>query len=244
MKAREGSTPPHRDPGRRDQSESAFSAILGDLVTRVSGARAAALVDRDGETVDYAGEGSPFEMRVAAAHFRIVLDETRSQPSLRAARSLVVHAARASFAVHSLPDGYALVVRMTRGAGFRGLGRAVASCIRALAEEAGWASDPVAWYPIEVVSDERGTPRTARAAPVAGAESLDPDVPLEVLGRYRSALPAQERAWRVRIPSGVELTLVREPGGFWYADQPVTLARAVPAPSGRRSKNPLTGGRP
>ncbi len=237
MKARAGSTPPRRQPGPRDQSESAFAAILGELVTRVPGARAAVLVDRDGETVDYAGQGTPFEMRVAAAHFRIVLDEALGQRSLRTTRSLVVRAARASFAVHSLPDGYALVVRLSRGAGFRGLGRAVASCTRSLAGEAGWALGPIAWYPIEVTSDERGSPRTARAAPAPGSQSLDPDLPVEVLGRYRAALSERERAWRVRIPSGVEFTLVREPGGFWYADQPVTLRGAVASPPGKPKKN-------
>ena len=39
----------------RDQHESAFASILRLLVARVPGARAAALVDCLGETVDYAG---------------------------------------------------------------------------------------------------------------------------------------------------------------------------------------------
>jgi hypothetical protein len=229
MKVRGGSTRPRRSSAPRDQTESAFTAILGDLVSRVPGARGAALVDREGETVDYAGEGDPFEMRVAAAHFRIVLDEALAQRSLATARSLVVRAARASFTVYALPDGYALVVRFSRGGGFRGLGRAVASCIRSLAREAGWPAQPIAWYPIDVVPDDRGSPRGVRA--VAGPEIVPLDVSLEVLGRYEAAMPEHERAWRVRIPSGVEFTLVREPGGFWYADQPVTLRGAVEGPA-------------
>ncbi len=233
MKAREGSTPPRRSSSPRDQTESAFALLLGDLVARVPGARAAALVDRDGETVDYAGDGTPFEMRVAAAHFRIVLDETRAQRSLEAARSLVVRATRASYAVHSLPDGYALVIRLTRGAGFRGLGRPIASCIRSMAGEAGWEPGPSPWYAIDVTSDAKGTPCTMRKT---GFGRVDREVPLEVLGHHMAA-PKHERAWRVRIPSGVEFTLVREPGGFWYADEPVTLRGAVEPPSQGLKKN-------
>jgi hypothetical protein len=218
--ATRGRATPHRSqPAPRDQHESAFAAILADLVLRVPGARSAALVDRDGETVDYAGRGNPYEMRVAAAHLRIVLDETLGQPSLAAVRSLVVRAARASFAIHALPDGYALVVLLTRGAGFRGLGRAVSACTRSMADEAGWTPARSAWYAMDVVVDPRGAPDKAR--PVRSGAKPEPEVPVEILGRYRFA--EHERAWRVRVPTGVELTLVREPGGFWYADEPVTL---------------------
>ena len=198
------------------------------------GARSAALVDRDGETVDYAGRGNPYEMRVAAAHFRIVLDETLGQPSLAAVRSLVVRAARASFAIHALPDGYALVVWLTRGAGFRGLGRAVSACTRSMADEAGWTPARGAWYAMDVVVDPRGAPRRRSARPErrqtrARGPRRDPG-PLP--------LRRAERAWRVRVPTGVELTLVREPGGFWYADEPVTppAAPASAAPEAPAKK--------
>ncbi len=157
--------PRGRKPTPRDQHESAFASILADLLVRVPGGKAAALVDRDGETVDYSGRGSPYEMRVAAAHFRIVLDETRGQPSLGGVRSLVARASRASFAVHALPDGYALVVCLARGAGFRGLGRALQVCIRSLADEAGWPAPPSPWYAVEVLVDERGTPQAGAAKP-------------------------------------------------------------------------------
>jgi hypothetical protein len=226
MKAR-GALRRRRGPVPRDQHESAFAAILADLVARVPGARAAALVDRDGETVDYAGRGSPYELRVAAAHFRIVLDEAIGQKSLSAVRSLVVRAARASFAVHSLPDGYALVLWLARGAGFRGLARAVPVCTRSLAAEAGWTPASSEWHPMDVVSDARHAPRAVRAARPRGAHGPEPELPVEILGRYRATLPQHERAWRVRVPTGVEFTLVRESGGFWYADEPLT-ARAPP----------------
>ena len=232
-------TPRGRQPAPRDQHESAFAAILGDLIKRVPGARSAALVDGDGETVDYSGRGNPYEMRVGAAHFRIVLDEARGQPSLGDVRVIVARTARASFAVQGLPDGYALVVRFARGAGFRGLGRAIPVCIQWLADEAGWTSAWSPWHAVDVVSDERGKPRAARTVRPTGGFSTDQGSPIEVLGRYRAALPEDERAWRVRLPTGLEFTLVQESSGFWYVDEPLIPrgSRDPQAPGQRPKKN-------
>jgi hypothetical protein len=61
--------------------------------------------------------------------------------------------------------------------------------------------------------------------------------PLEILGSLAGGLAKRERGWRVRVDSGVEATLVREPGGAWYADEPIsapgTGTRSVRA--GRRA---------
>jgi hypothetical protein len=199
---------------------------------RVPGARGAALVDSEGETVDYSGRGNPYEMRVAAAHFRILLDEARGQASLGDVRSIVARAARASYAVHALPDGYALVIRFARGAGFRGLSRAIPVCIQWLAHEAGWPAAWSPWHAVDVVSDERGTPRVARMSRVTAAAAADAGTPMEVLGRYRAALPEREKAWRVRLPTGVELTLVLESTGFWYVDEPLIVRGSEDFPPG------------
>ena len=214
-------SPRRRQSAPRDQHESAFAAILGDLMRRVPGARGAALVDSEGETVDYSGRGNPYEMRIAAAHFRIVLDEARRQAALVDVRSIVARAARASFAVHALPDGYALVVRFSRGGGFRGVGRAIPVCLRWLADEAGWPPEWSPWHAVDVVSDERGTPRVARMSTLTSRAGVDESTVVEVLGRYRAVLPEREKAWRVRLPTGVELTLVHESSGFWYVDEPL-----------------------
>jgi predicted regulator of Ras-like GTPase activity (Roadblock/LC7/MglB family) len=199
---------------QRDQHESAFAAILGDLVSRVPGARAAALVDRDGETVDYAGSRNPYDLKVAAAHLRIVLDQALAQRCMAQAlgdtRRVVVRASRGSFVVQRLPETYALVLCLARGAGFRGLTRAIPVCTRRLASEAGWPPSPSPWHPVEVQIDARNAPRALRFG--------DREDPLEVLGRFRTVLPEHERAWRVRTFSGVEFTLVRESCGFWYMD--------------------------
>jgi hypothetical protein len=218
----------------RDQPESAFASILEALVASVPGARGAALVDLLGETVDYAGRGAPFDLRVAAAHWRIVLEETRSQTSFSGLKWLAVRAARGTYVVHALPDGYALVLVLVRAAGLFGWDRAVGTCARALGEEAGrhWGSlSGPSWFSVEVVSDARLRPRAIRLA-----NELRP---LEILGTLvRPAGPAaggalpldlahRERGWRVRLETGVEATLVREPGGVWYADEALDRAHGV-----------------
>jgi hypothetical protein len=212
-----------RGAAARDQQESAFAEILLDLIQRVPGARTAALVDRQGETVDYAGLAPPFETRLAAAHWRIVLDTVREQRALATMHSLVVRAARASFIVQALPEGYALVLALARGAGFRGWQRAVPACAGRLRAEAGWlAVRPAAWFAVDVACDERGRPRALRGEPSRRADGTagTAETTLEVLGRLSTDLSPHERAWRVRLSSGTEAMLVCESGAFWYTDEP------------------------
>jgi hypothetical protein len=209
------SRPRRRAAVARDQHESAFAAILGGLVGRVPGALAAAFVDRQGETVDYAGRIDPYAVRLAAAHWRIVLDEVNAQRSLRSARWLALRAGRASYILHELPDGYALVVVLTRAAGFSGWRRAVSACVEALGQEAGWTSSGRSWFPVQVIADQRRRPSSLRPAPGARPR------PIEVLGAVAGGLARRERGWRVRFDTGVEATLVREPGGVWYSDEPI-----------------------
>jgi hypothetical protein len=199
----------------RDQRESAFAAILAALVKRVPGARAAALVDRDGETVDYSGILDPFDVRLAAAHWRLVFDDVSRQRSCRSVRWLCLRASGASYLVHDLPEDYALVLVLARAAGFFGWRRAVSSCAGALAGEAGWDGRRVEpqWFPALVTSDERRRPTTIR---IAGRAT-----PVEIVGTVANGLARRERAWRVRLDTGIEATLVREPGGMWYSDEPL-----------------------
>jgi hypothetical protein len=198
----------------RDQNESAFASILAALVARVPGAQAAALVDQEGETVDYAGRADPFSVRVAAAHLHIVLDDARAQSTLGQTSQILIRAARAGFVVRALPEGYALVLCLARGAGFRGCTRALPYFARLLAEEAGWPRERLEWYAVDVVVDARGLPHAVR-------RSTGSVVGLELLGRFCAALPQRERAWRARLETGVEVTLLRESGARWYADERV-----------------------
>ena len=48
---------------------------------------------------------------------------------------------------------------------------------------------------------------------------------VEVLGSLVLA-DARERGFRVRLDTGVEVTVVREAGGRWYADEAIPTASA------------------
>jgi|HubBroStandDraft_1064217.scaffolds.fasta_scaffold02930_9 hypothetical protein len=200
----------------REQIESRFGVILADLVARVPGARAAALVDHQGETVDYAGRLEAFSVRVAAAHMRIVLqDLTQGEGLAHAPTSIAVRTTRGGFAVYALPEGYAVAVLLSHKGRLTGHARAVSAIARLLADEVGWPA-PVGrepqWYVVDVVSDSLGRPKGVRVR----GERVEP---LDALGRFESGLGWRQRGWRVRFSSGVEAMLVREAGGFWYADE-------------------------
>lgn len=198
----------------RDQATSAFGGILEAFVSRVPGARAAALVDLDGETVDYAGDADPFALRVAAAHLRIVLEEAHGQRGLAGLRSIVLRAARRTYLVHAMAEGYGMVVIFSRRAGFSGWERALAVCAHGLAAEAGWTAKRPSWFPVEVTTDARRRPTRVRSGTL--------DFALEVLGLLAGASSRSgDRAWRVRLESGMEAMLVRERGGSWYSDEPL-----------------------
>ena len=200
----------------------AFATILNDLLRRLPGAFACALVDLGGETVDYAGVGDPFDMKVAAAHVRIVLNDLEELRSLGVPRWIVIRGEKRSFIGRRLPEGYALVVLLRRRAGFTSSERAYAVCERALAAEAGWTvpSSRQAWFPLEVCVDRRGRPTVVGTPPVR----------VDVLGAVMG-LPGREKGFRVRLATGSELTVVREAGRVWYADEDLdALTPAVSAP--------------
>jgi hypothetical protein len=214
-------------PPARDQHATAFTYILSDLVARVPGALAAALVDVEGETVDYWALLPPFDVKVAAAHWRVVVDEIRQRQPLAESTFVAILAARGSYHVHVLPEGYALVILFSRAAGFGGWRRAVAACRLALAAEASWSARELRsprWYWARVVTDARGRPVALGSPPNARA--------IDVLGAVVSGLERRERGWRVRVANGIDATLVREAGGNWYLDEPAALPE-LPQPQSR-----------
>lgn len=201
----------------RDTDATPFTAILDALIQRISGAYAAALVDSQGETVDYAGRGEPFDLRVAAAHLQIILASIERFGALGEPRWVVIRGGRKSIAASVLPDGYVLVLLLRARAAFTISTRALKACTRALADEAGWSDlekrDGVkqrSWFEVAVEVDRRGRPTHA------GAKRIE----VEVLGAVMG-LSVRERGFRVRTAEGSELTLVREPKQRWYADEPV-----------------------
>jgi hypothetical protein len=199
-----------RERPARDMDVTPFAAILEELVGRIPGAVAAVLVDLEGETVDYAGQVDPFNAKVAAAHWQIVLSQLDPLAVFRP-RQLIVRSAKKSYIVRRLPEGYALVVELSRRAGFTPSTRALEACEAALAREAAWRKEgPSAWVGVEVLMDGRRRPREVHLRSNRHA--------LEVLGAL-VGLPRRERGFRVRLATGAELNLVREPGGHWYVDE-------------------------
>jgi hypothetical protein len=201
----------------RDTDATAFTAVLTDLISRIPGAHSAALVDSLGEAVDYTGRVPPFDVKVAGAHYKIVIDDVRSRPPFRDLRTLFVRGSRGSFAVRALPDDYAIVVLLSKRAGFATT-RALDVCERALIEEAGLSPRRVSpWTVVAVNCDRRRRP--VRVTTLDGATSLR----AEVLGAVHG-LANRERGFRVRLETGAEVMLVRELGGTWYAEEPIDFA--------------------
>ncbi len=200
---------PSRHPPMRDMEVTAFAKILGDLVARLPGAFASALVDLGGETVDYAGVGDIFDVKVAAAHVRILLNDLETLGTIGVPRSLIIRGEKRTLIGRRLPEGYALVVLLRRRAGFVLSERAFAVCEWALTAEAGWTHSEKrpGWYPA-AVQVRRGRPISLGSPPSA----------IEIIGTV-VGLPSCEKGFRVRVGSGGECTLVREAGNAWYADE-------------------------
>jgi hypothetical protein len=183
-----------------------------------------ALVDAEGETVDYEGLIDPFETRVAAAEWGLTLKMLKSTPGQTWANTaeLNFRGRAKSFVVVPLIQGYALVLQLPRRC-LRVSHRALAEAVRAISAEAGldvpeiWREFRERWTLVQIDSENRL--RRPRAIWRAGRWR-----PLEILGRVaRDQLQRSETGYRVRLEDGAEITLVREPLGRWYADDPISL---------------------
>ncbi len=209
----------------RDTDATPFTSILDALLAGVPGAYACVLVDVQGESVDYAGRGDPFDIRIAGAHLQIAIEQVRRAAVLGLPRWLVVRGTKLSTVVRALPEGYALAVLLRPRIGFSASERAFLACERALAKEAGWpAPRERPWHAIVVETDRRGRP--LRVGQIV-QEGLD----VEVLGAI-VGLPPGERGYRVRTSRGAEFTVVREASRRWYADEsPASLVLDTIPPS-------------
>jgi hypothetical protein len=201
-------------PPVRDMDASPFASILQGLIERIPGAFAVGLVDREGETVDYAGLISPFDIKVAAAHFQIIMLQLVDLKTLGTPKHLIVRVSERSLIVRQLQDGYSVVVLLSRRGGFVSAERAFSACIHSLTIEAGWdrADELPPWFPISVETDSAHRP--SRIVYGGLAESV------EVLGTI-VGLARGEHGFRIRLASGPEITVVREAGGHWYAEEGV-----------------------
>lgn len=233
------------DDGRRyarPEDETGFTVVLRKHVESTPGALGAALVDGQGEAVDYAGDTiDPFELKVAAAHWRIVLDDiNRGRVAVEggATERLVVLTERRGFVLTSLPEGYALLSILRANAAMGHADRSLDATLRGLYREAGWASPPGAfrWHPIEVEIDPRARPHRVRIR-----HQWTPVIPI---GRVMNGLQAGEVGWRVDIPAAeCETTLVLGRDDRWYADLPLEGDAAddpVPQSAGATAPDKLT----
>lgn len=197
---------------RRDQDTSTFTDILRRLMRVTPNALGAALVDFEGETVDYAGAIDPYELRVAAAHWQLVIAQAAS-PALGPAIQITVRARRRSYIIRRLHAGYVMILVLHRHAAFAVSGRAMQEADARLCAEAGWPPrGATSWFAVDVEPDpnDRTRPRSLRARGV--------DHPLDVIGCV-TGLRAREAGYRVRLSSGAEMTLLRDRMGRWFADE-------------------------
>lgn len=199
----------------RDQDPSPFTQAL-DRFCLLSGACCAALVDGEGETVDYGGTGDPYDIRVLAAEWRLVLQYSATSPHLNDATDFLVRAQRKSFALEALPEGYALVAELPRRAATVSE-RALSHTRRLLCEEAGFGTPPgkrAAWNNVTVREDGSRRHRPLEV-------SLDGQWhAIEILGvLVEHSARRRDLGYRIRLQSGQERTLVREALGHWYLEE-------------------------
>jgi hypothetical protein len=201
---------------RDGQHRTPFTTILETLVASTVGCIAAVLVDEEGETVDYAGELTPYDMKLAGAHFQIVLRDlcVRAQdgrPANATARCIVTRAERFGYVVRELFGGYVLVVVCAPTQVFSLSPRALRQVEVELSSEAGFPAteDHVpGWARVRVILSRTGEP--AELQHLGGRSDR---VEVQRIEQAREF----ERAYQVRTADGRELMLVREPSGVWYA---------------------------
>lgn len=203
-------------PPPRDQEASTFTTILQRLLESTPASRGAVLVDHDGETVDYAGILDPFDLKIAAAHWAIVISELRELEHFGDSQQITVRARNRGYIVRRLPEGYGLVLVVHARAAFAASDRAMAEIEVNLCAEAGWerSGDSAKWFRVDVetLAPDHVRPHRMKAAGTWQA--------IEVLGTMVGLRP-REKGFRVRLAGGAEMSLVRERGRRWFADEHV-----------------------
>ena len=204
----------------RDMEASPFHTMLLTLISRVPGAFAAALVDEVGETVDYAGEIEPDDIKIASAHWRVVLGGA-AVTGMGDARSISVSGSLRSFVVAALGNEYAVIALLSPGRAVAPLSRAFAAFEQSLIREVGLEFRAVTdrWFDVSVVCGADRRPLRVIDGPF--------DETIEVLGAIHG-LGTNEIGFRVRTRVGGELTIVRERTGIWYADTRVGVPGVRP----------------
>jgi len=200
---------------RREQDTTGFTRILQNVVHAMPGVMGTALVDGLGECVDYAGLMDAFEIRLVAAHAQIEFRNARAKLSklMGTVRGLTIYASKRTMYAMQIVDEYHLVLVFAGGNPSNLSPRALAQAEYDIRVEAGWEPTPdiERWIHLQVDArmDARWRPSRVQFA--------DAWHDVEVIGTVVGLL-AGERGFRVRTPTGAEMTLVRERHGHWYAD--------------------------
>lgn len=202
----------------RDQAPSGFAGPLGRLCDALP-ALASAIVDAEGETIDYAGGFEPYRIKVAAAELQLLLAELQRArfAGFCGSQELLLRARTATYVGIRLMEGYTLVIALSPRA-FSLSHRALNEAMRELSLEAELEVPEryrgEEWSRIDVEDDGTTAHRPQRIW-------LDRSwSPVIVLGRYHGReLLRREVAYRIRLENGQEATVVRERLGKWYADR-------------------------
>lgn len=202
---------------QRDQAESPFALLLASLLEALPFARGAALVDLEGETVDYAGEVDPFELRVAAATFQLLLADLRSTAMFREVRQINVVSTKSGYLVRVLDPHYSLVVVLRKLGTFVVSQRVIDEVETHILLEAGLSNRRAAWHRVDV--DAEGRPPRPRRLRRAISEEEPSWTSIEVLGTLVNVGHA-EHGYRVRLGTGAEVNLLCENQRLWFIDEP------------------------
>lgn len=229
--------PPRGVAAVRDANESAFAAILHQLLRGLPGAYAAAFVDEEGECVEYVGAVDPFHIKVAGAHFRVTLESLNETRTLGRPSWFLVRGSRESALVMRIADLYALVVLFTRGGGFSQTPRALAAALRQISDEGAFKYEGERWYPARFTLDSLGRPTTwhrrdtgaGTGLRARGGHDEERATPVEIVGTIMG-LGRGERGYRLRLPSGAEVTAIREVSRVWYTDDRFATAAGDESP--------------
>lgn len=202
----------------RDQHASSFNLLLEELILAQPFIRAAALFDSEGETVDYAGELDPFDMKVAAATFGTILTDLRTCARLSKATQISTLTSGHGYILRLLDPTYSLLLVVRRLATFGLSARVMIEIEARLLEEACIpVREPPSWFRVQVDAGARGRPVRMRPA-MNLSESPASWVDVQVLGVH-VGMHETHRAFRARLDGGVEVTLLRERPGLWFVDQ-------------------------
>lgn len=199
---------------------SGFVPPLEALCALTPGARAALLVDDEGERVEHASARAGIldttlareALAACGAHWQIVARQARGNPSFASLRTMAIATAASGFVVHWQRAGYVILVTGAPSLITTYSARALRACELEVAEEAGWSPEPSQeppWQRASVRTAPHGAPRAFSTRTTAATEIAAIELPRAVNRERRFAILAGNGAPAIE--------LVREHSGAWFA---------------------------